>query len=274
MYHVIASLTDSLGPVHCGHWNMTSAVCKQKVTPNAAHYCNTLDYNCGNGTGATAATGQYAMVSQCMGAAAGFPNTGALADANRDAGVNSLGCREYHAQAALEAPLVHCQHAGPSGGDVCGSFLEAWTSLLAGAPCSDTLQISKLVTAVGMAKVNTLIPQKAAGAGAYTTSLDNGGNTQACRIYHLGVANTPAPTHCSHGFISGGNNCGSYSANICDFIEGTCGFSGATATTWQFASKAACLTALTNTTTNLIDAGIAGATSGESYELVRAPFTT
>jgi hypothetical protein len=263
IYHVIASLTADL-PAHCGHWNVTSAFCKDKVVPNVAHYCNTLDYNCGNNNG-TGPTAQFGSRAQCMVWAAGLPNTGAEADARASNGANSLGCREYHAQAARGDSALHCSHAGPSGGGVCGSFFEAWTSLLKAAPCADTAQISDLVAAVGLIKANTLIPEMAAGAtGKYNIAFDTSGNTQACRIYHLGVAST-ATDHCPHGFVSGGDSCGSYKSNLCAFIGGTCGFG---ATTWQFASKDACEAALTNSTTNVILAGVPGAASGgkDSYE--------
>jgi hypothetical protein len=32
---------------------------------------------------------------------------------------DTVGCREYHAGAAIGDPMTHCPHAGPGGGGVC-----------------------------------------------------------------------------------------------------------------------------------------------------------
>jgi len=75
----------------------------------------------------------------------------------------------------------------------------------------------------------------------YNRTLDNGGNTQVCRIYHLGVASTDT-THCTHGTVSGNSACGaSLKQNVCKFIGGVCGFGTAA---WQTASQSACETDL------------------------------
>jgi len=78
----------------------------------------------------------------------------------------------------------------------------------------------------------------------YSTSFDTTKNTQACRIYHLGVASKDI-THCSHGAISGGGACGDYAPNVCGFIGSICGFGSAA---HQFADQATCQTALTGLT--------------------------
>lgn len=207
---------------------------------------------------------QFATKAQCLVVAAGYPNSDP--DANRAKSVNSLGCREYHAQASRADNNTHCEHAGPSGAGVCGSRAEAWASILAAPPCSDSHVSTLYLDGLGAAQADALIlPVSATATGKYTTTFDTSGNTQACRIYHLGVASTTI-SHCSHGFVSGGDNCGTLTANLCDFIGGVCGWG--TNASWQYATKAACTTALTNSTTNAILNGVPGTAgaAADSFE--------
>jgi hypothetical protein len=159
----------------------------------------------------------------------------------------------YHAQAAsATGDVVHCGHAGPSGGGYCGSELEAWGSLLKNT-CNDS-SVQNLVSSVSAATINAAFPpgfraNLTADQAKYTYDLDQSGNTQACRIYHLGVA-ASAPSHCGHGDLSGDNNCGvNFVDNLCRFIDKTCGFGTAA---WQFDDAASCKTDLTNSSTNVI----------------------
>jgi len=224
-------------------------------------------YNCGNGTD-TPNYAQFADADECNATAAGYPNTNSLADDARDNGANNLGCREYHAQAskALGAGPTHCEHAGPSGGGVCGLRFQAWGSILAAPPCSDS-SVNMFLTAVGNATANLAVPPGNVLGQYYSTSFDTSKNTQICRIYHLGVASThfSGPTgHCPHGTIGGAGQCGPLINNACDFIGGICGF-GSNAS-WQFASNAACVTGLTMTATNNVTVGPPGDAAGNTLE--------
>jgi hypothetical protein len=71
-------------------------------------YCTAITAAC------TGANMQYASAMECMTMCAGFP-VGTPSDTSG----NTLGCRTYHAGAAVGDPATHCSHAGPSGGGVC-----------------------------------------------------------------------------------------------------------------------------------------------------------
>lgn len=241
-YHAIASL--SLGNSHCAHYNLTSPPCVGRVVPNAAYYCQTLQYNC-KATNVT----QFSGNAECAGTAAVYPTSSS--DSAVPIGNNTLGCRSYHAQAAL-GDTSHCAHAGPSGGRVCGTYGEAWATLSKGV-CNDTATFT-FINAVGPT-LDNLVPR---GAGSYSTTLDVGGNTQVCRIYHLTVSTT-TPSHCDHSNVPGENVCGTIDGNLCDLIGSVCAF-GSNAS-YQYANRAACIDALSNKTE-----GVYGANSGDSLQ--------
>jgi hypothetical protein len=100
---------------------------------------------------------------------------------------NSIGCRLYHAGAAAADPVVHCPHAGPTGGNVCGSWCENYCELMA-KNCTGANAVYDAATC--MTKC-AMIPTS--GKPGDTT-----GNSVQCRIYHLGVAFTDPGTHCAH----------------------------------------------------------------------------
>jgi len=264
LYHAINA--DSSGDAsHCTHYALSGGPCTGKVTTDRAHYCDTLMYNCGNSSDTYA---QFADADECNATAAGYPN--AMADdATTVNGGNNLGCREYHAQAsaALGAGPTHCEHAGPSGAGVCGLRFQAWASILAAAPCSDT-SVQMFIGAVGNATANLAVPPGNVAGTLYSTTTGSvNANSQVCRIYHLGVASTHylGPTgHCSHGSIGGAGQCGVLVNNACDFISGICGY-GANAT-YQYASQAACITGLTNSATNNVTVGPPGDAAGNTLE--------
>lgn len=60
---------------------------------------------------------------------------------------NTLECRIYHAGVAMGMPAMHCPHAGPSGGDVCGTV-----NFNNGAPVAFTR-----VDRMGMPAVSTVL---------------------------------------------------------------------------------------------------------------------
>jgi len=251
VYHAIAYLSTGMN-VHCGHYGLPSPQCNMAVLTNAAHYCSTLEYNCGNGTSANA---QFAMGQQCLATAAGYLDD-ATDDARNDNTGNNLGCREYHSQAARSS-TVHCEHAGPSGGGYCGNRRDAWGAILNAAPCHDPT-VQMFVGLVGNATTDVVVPTGVSTATPYvpySTSFDTLKNTQICRIYHLGVASTAGAAlfHCAHGTVSGGDNCGTRIGNLCDIINTICGFGSAS---YQFLDRPTCVTGLTATGANNITWGL------------------
>ena len=88
-------------------------------TVSCDEYCTQVEGNC------SGAQSQYTSRDQCLAVCAAFEqgSPGAMNG-------NSLECRAYHAGAALGDPDTHCVHAGPSGGQVCGSLCEGFCSVV------------------------------------------------------------------------------------------------------------------------------------------------
>jgi len=85
------------------------------ITQNCAGYCTQTMANCAD------ANAQYDDEADCLAFcnAAGWP-----AGTPGEAGGNTLACRIYHGgDPASGDPVMHCPHAGPSGGGVCGASL-------------------------------------------------------------------------------------------------------------------------------------------------------
>ncbi|MBI4448679.1 cupredoxin family copper-binding protein [Candidatus Woesearchaeota archaeon] len=116
-----------------------------------------------------------------------------------DPASNTIACRKYHANVASTTdPDIHCPHAGPSGGGVCGTYCNNYCHLslknCAGRPfttASDCLARCAQYSPLGTPG-NTL------------------GDSVQCRIYHLGVAGVDvaaADIHCPHAAPDGGGVC-------------------------------------------------------------------
>lgn len=159
--------------------------------PDCATYCTAVTAAC---TGTP--NGQYTDATQCAlwcGTAYGW-KTGATGDTSGD----TIGCRTYHAGVAATSAAnatIHCPHAGPTGGNTCGTWLDAYCDL-AVRNCTGANLLFADVAAC-----------KTAAAGLATTGAVNAtsGNTVQCRIWHLGKAGESAAapaTHCPHGSIA------------------------------------------------------------------------
>jgi hypothetical protein len=76
-------------------------------------YCSDITTNC------QAALSQYKDEADCLAYCNGanWPAGNAA-----DQSGNSIACRLYHSDAAKGDPAIHCAHAGPAGGDVCGQI--------------------------------------------------------------------------------------------------------------------------------------------------------
>ncbi len=149
-------------------------------------YCTTIMKNC------TMMNAQYTSQASCEGTCAAFPK-GTANDMMGD----TLGCRNYHAGTpAMSMPAMHCAHAGPGGGGVCGtSFCAAFCEIEAKA-----CPFGAMAAYADLASCKTACGMFAKASGSYN-ALDVDKNDDFCRMYHLTVAATDATsamTHCAH----------------------------------------------------------------------------
>lgn len=108
IYH--ATVAKSTDPdFHCPHSGPSGdGVCVRDEAPDCDLYCTRYFNACTDDLNAYADTDDCMM--QCS---TWYP--GSLDDVVG----HTVGCRAYHAQAALGGPDEHCPHAGPGGGGVC-----------------------------------------------------------------------------------------------------------------------------------------------------------
>jgi hypothetical protein len=153
------------------------------TAPTCAGYCAKIQMNCTAGDGGNNV--QYAATAdctnQCMTAAAWTAGT------TSDTSGNTLGCRFYHAGAAAADPVLHCPHAGPTGGGVCGSYCDNYCQLMA-----------KNCTGAHAVYNATDCMTKCATIPTTGKANDTTGNTIQCRIYHLSAAAADPTLHCPH----------------------------------------------------------------------------
>lgn len=158
-------------------------------------YCDTVTTNC------TGTNAQYADRAECITlcTAAGWATGDEVTETGPLSG-NTLGCRAYHGGApAADDPATHCVHAGPTGGDTCGTYCEAYCSLaLGGCMGANELYANGEECATACAALDD--------SG---TVGDTSGDTVQCRLYHLGVAISTSMTdlHCPHAAPDGGGVC-------------------------------------------------------------------
>lgn len=147
------------------------------------NYCTTIEANC------TAKNQQYPDTASCLAVCAAFP-VGMAADTSGD----TLGCRTYHAGAAMAMPDVHCAHAGPTGGDgVCGDECTAFCEVAA----KNCTGANQQWTDAASCMKDCAQFKKTTGYSVADTSTNDAG----CRMYHLSVASkdaASATTHCAH----------------------------------------------------------------------------
>ena len=198
IYHlgVAGSEADGSAALHCPHGSADGdGVCAEAIPPSCAAYCDSIGAAC------TGDNAQYDSGAHCLeycGTWGAIP----LGDA-ADTGGNTVGCRMYHAGVAAESDgnaAIHCAHAGPSGGDVCGSWCENYCHL-SSANCSGGNALYNDDATCAIACV---------GLTVGPDPLAKEGNSVQCRIYHLGVAGSSPPDsstgHCAHGNAAGGND--------------------------------------------------------------------
>jgi hypothetical protein len=167
------------------------------VTGNTcADYCGAITANCPSSSldgGVSAA--QYASPATCMSICttqAGWP-PGNVTDTSG----NTRGCRIHYASMSTGNVMLHCPHAGPSGGNGCGTWCENYC-YLARRNCTGSNQLfpDDAACMTACAKYNT-------GGSPNATA----GDTVQCRIYHLinaGADAAAATLSCPHAGPAGG----------------------------------------------------------------------
>lgn len=145
-------------------------------------YCDTVMANC------TGDDEQYdsreACIDYCENVAGWDPGS------TTDTDGNTIGCRIYHGGApAAGEPATHCPHAGPTGGDVCGSWCDNYCQL-SSRNCSGANELYA-DDAECMAACTDIPASGTAGDVEY--------DTVQCRLYHAGAPAAGDPdTHCPH----------------------------------------------------------------------------
>ncbi len=154
--------------------------------PTCAAYCAKIQMNCTAGSGDGGGNQQYPDVNTCTSycmTAAAWP-AGMIGDTSG----NTIGCRLYHAGAAAADPVLHCPHAGPTGGAVCGALCDNYCQLMA-KNCTGANAVYDAATCMA----------KCAMLGTQGHANDTTGNTVQCRITYLGLAASD-PTKCANAF--------------------------------------------------------------------------
>lgn len=148
-----------------------------RAAPTCENYCAEIQASCTD-------VPQYANESACVAYCKDFGKI--PIGTAEDMSGNTVGCRTYHATVAVlqnDQPL-HCPHAGPSGGDVCGTWCENYCHL-AMQNCTGSVALYS-----SDQECFTACNQIAKDGKANDTS----GDTIQCRIHHLGLAATEPPT--------------------------------------------------------------------------------
>lgn len=176
-------------------------------------YCSEIAKTC------TGDNAQYQDDTHCMAMCAKF-----TPGAKTDIAGNTLGCRNYHIQNITvlgQSPSLHCDHAGPLGGQINPAVAER-----CGDPCTDFCALDIATCGVAgtdatgqYASVDGCIAlcrgdRTAANPGYALTHLYTygaappAGDSLACRMYHLTNAAQPglAATHCPYTGPSGGGS--------------------------------------------------------------------
>jgi hypothetical protein len=158
-----------------------------EVTADCATYCTAFQAACG--TDPTAYPSEAACLSAC---ATNDWDAGTVADTTG----NTIGCRIYHAGAAVTDPTSHCGHASMFGGGQCGTVVENYCWSIEAVCTGDNAPMWTVDCATD--------------AAAYPggTPGDTTGDSMACRLYHLGASTLiSADDHCGHAGPTGDGVC-------------------------------------------------------------------
>ncbi|HVW24848.1 MAG TPA: hypothetical protein VHC69_05730 [Polyangiaceae bacterium] len=132
-YHVSAAAAASDPTVHCGHARLANPTsnCVDTTPASCDHYCQVVTATCDGSSTDAGRDSVYESTEQCHDVCNALPALGS----NTDDGVDSVGCRTYHAFNAVlyQMPDVHCPHAGPGGDGACGDNCTSYCELVAKA---------------------------------------------------------------------------------------------------------------------------------------------
>ncbi len=189
IYHLgVAGTDEANAKIHCPHGKIAPAAGTPcgAAPPSCESYCKTVTMHC------TGTNAQYKDEAECVSYCKTLGKL-PLGTADDKAG-NTVGCRTYHAGAAGSDAALHCPHAGKSGGNACGTWVDNYCHLALANCTGDNKLYADLAACT------------AASAAAKTDGKPNdaSGATLQCSIYHLGVAGTDAAAakdHCPHGKI-------------------------------------------------------------------------
>ncbi len=180
----------------------------------------------------------------------------------KDASGNTVGCRQFHTSLAAKSVAdakTHCVHAGPTGGDTCGTWCDNYCEL---ATNNCTVE-NKLYSSKEACPAECAKAAKTGKAGATS------GDSVQCRIYHLGLAGVDpmsATMHCPHAKVPSdpGSPCSDAVAPADPTCEGYCDavMKSCTGDLAQYGTKDACLTYCK--TQGKLAIGKAGETSGNT----------
>lgn len=119
---------------------------------------------------------------------------------------NSVSCRFTHTGFAEENPpeslATHCGHAGPTGGDLCGSWCTNYCHL-ALLNCPELFDSEQAFCQSECEAAITAIPVNGGPA-------DTEGDTIQCRLTHLGLAGgeeATRPEHCAAASLDDSTRC-------------------------------------------------------------------
>jgi hypothetical protein len=154
--------------------------CIPTGTPKCTDYCSTIMGAC------TGVNQEYPSLAECLHSCAGLPRTDAVS-------TNTIACRTTHAGLAVGDPVTHCPHAGPAGDGVCGANCESFCSLAATTCTGANQQFTVGPNCMAACAAYSMTPARYTSPGGAA-----GGNTFACRMYHLTLATIDPGTHCPH----------------------------------------------------------------------------
>jgi len=236
---------------HCPHASATGgSVCG----PYCDAYCNMSLTYCTVGSGTP---GMGALGLQSYQACSSICSLYVQGSIFNDLSNNTLACRIYHVQAAIETGNLayHCPHSSPNGNSVCGTPCGAYCNQVIGA-CSGPTLNSPQYTSEAACLSYCQNDMQTNFLGNWN---DTAGDTVGCRVYHADNAEAfSGAVHCLHAGPSGDNVCGTWCATYCDLIQQNC----VGGTNSQYASATACASACAGFSTS----GNPGDTTGNTVQ--------
>jgi hypothetical protein len=141
-------------------------------------YCAAIDANCGE------PLAQYASVEACGEICLSFAQGTAP-----DTAMDTLECRAYHTGAAMGSPDPHCVHAGPLGSGMgAGVGCTSDNATRCTAFCNAALQVCDGNNVVWGTVAECLTDCAQMPDNVDYNTLEAGGDSLACRMYHMTVA--------------------------------------------------------------------------------------